>query len=73
MTEVSHIDHIVLAVQNMRASIEFYRDVLGFELLTFGADRKALRFGRQNFNLHPIDAPLSPPVKQHQLAVRTSV
>jgi catechol 2,3-dioxygenase-like lactoylglutathione lyase family enzyme len=46
------LDHLVLTVKDIGASIAFYRDVLGMEEVTFGQGRKALAFGRQKINLH---------------------
>jgi catechol 2,3-dioxygenase-like lactoylglutathione lyase family enzyme len=51
--KIDHIDHIVLTVANMAATIEFYTEILGMELVVFGDNRKALSFGRQKINLHP--------------------
>ena len=48
------IDHFVLTVEDVEATCEFYEQ-LGAEVVTFGDDRKALRFGEQKINLHPID------------------
>jgi len=39
-------------VRDIRATVEFYRDVLGMEVVTFGRGRTALRFGAQKLNLH---------------------
>ncbi|GET22472.1 VOC family protein [Prolixibacter denitrificans] len=51
--KIDRIDHIVLTVANMAATIEFYTEILGMELVVFGNNRKALSFGRQKINLHP--------------------
>ncbi|MFN3015726.1 VOC family protein [Vibrio coralliilyticus] len=48
---ISHIDHIVLTVADIKASVEFYRRVLKMEEVTFAGGRKALRFGNQKINL----------------------
>lgn len=48
------IDHLVLTVEDVDASCAFYED-LGAEVVTFGDDRKAVRFGDQKINLHPVD------------------
>jgi len=50
--KITRIDHFVLTVRNMKATIEFYTQILGMELVTFEKDRKALKFGQQKFNLH---------------------
>ncbi|WP_373778977.1 VOC family protein [Glaesserella sp.] len=52
MINISHLDHLVLTVANLARSIEFYTTVLGFKLVTFGENRKALVFGQQKINLH---------------------
>jgi catechol 2,3-dioxygenase-like lactoylglutathione lyase family enzyme len=48
---IDRLDHLVLTVANMDATVAFYTSVLGMEPVTFG-DRKALRFGEQKINLH---------------------
>ena len=49
---ISHIDHIVLTVRDINATIDFYRAVLGMDVETFGEGRTALKFGAQKINLH---------------------
>jgi len=51
---VQRIDHLVLTCRDVAATIRFYTEVLGMVEVTFGAGRKALSFGRQKFNLHPV-------------------
>jgi catechol 2,3-dioxygenase-like lactoylglutathione lyase family enzyme len=46
------IDHVVLTVRDPDRAAEFYARVLGMEAITFGAGRRALRFGDQKINLH---------------------
>ena len=48
---IESIDHVVLTVRDMEATIAFYTGVLGMRLETFGEGRKALAFGAQKFNL----------------------
>ncbi len=50
--QIARLDHLVLTVSNLDASVDFYVRVLGMSLQTFDKDRKALRFGRQKINLH---------------------
>ena len=50
--EILSIDHVVLTVADMEKTIQFYTGVLGFQLVTFHKDRKALTFGNQKINLH---------------------
>ncbi|MFP7655092.1 VOC family protein [Chryseobacterium proteolyticum] len=50
--EIQNIDHIVLTVADIEKTISFYTDILGFEAVSFGDNRKALAFGNQKINLH---------------------
>jgi catechol 2,3-dioxygenase-like lactoylglutathione lyase family enzyme len=50
--QIDSLDHLVLTVRDVEATCAFYRRVLGMEVTTFGAGRKALAFGRQKINLH---------------------
>ena len=50
--QIDRIDHLVLTVQNIEATCDFYVRVLGMQLVTFGNGRKALQFGEQKINLH---------------------
>ena len=54
MLTVRHIDHVVLTCRDVAASIRFYTEVLGMREVTFGDGRKALAFGQQKINLHPV-------------------
>lgn len=58
--KIDSLDHLVLTVADIDASIAFYVGVLGMEAVSFGAGRRALAFGRQKINLHPATAPLKP-------------
>ena len=49
---IDRLDHLVLTTAHEQACIDFYVDVLGMKLETFGAGRRALRFGQQKINLH---------------------
>ena len=48
---IDRIDHIVLTVRDIEASVAFYTRVLGMEALTFAGGRRALSFGQQKINL----------------------
>ena len=48
---ISHLDHLVLTVSDIEASVHFYPRVLKMTPITFGHGRKALVFGRQKINL----------------------
>jgi catechol 2,3-dioxygenase-like lactoylglutathione lyase family enzyme len=49
---VASLDHLVLTVRDLDATVRFYESVLGMQTITFGANRKALAFGTQKINLH---------------------
>ena len=49
---IDRIDHLVLTVQDVERTLEFYQRVLGMEPITFAGGRRALAFGRQKLNLH---------------------
>ncbi|WP_198084280.1 VOC family protein [Variovorax sp. E3] len=49
---IDHLDHLVLTTAHEEACIRFYVDVMGMTLESFGAGRKAFRFGNQKINLH---------------------
>jgi len=53
MLKIDSIDHVVLTVRDIDRTCEFYARVLGMEVVSFGAGRKALAFGSQKINLHP--------------------
>lgn len=48
---LEQLDHIVLTVNNIHATTDFYSEVLGMDVVTFEG-RTALRFGDQKINLH---------------------
>ena len=50
--QIKNIDHLVLTVADIDKTIDFYTNILGFEVVTFGNNRKALTFGNQKINLH---------------------
>lgn len=51
--KIDRLDHFVLTVRDLDATVDFYTRVLGMELVTFGAQgRTALSFGSQKINLH---------------------
>jgi catechol 2,3-dioxygenase-like lactoylglutathione lyase family enzyme len=58
--KIDRLDHLVLTVRDVEVTCAFYSRVLGMEVTTFGAGRKALSFGRQKINLHPAGAPIEP-------------
>ena len=48
---ISHIDHLVLTVGDIEASVAFYRRALLVTDSTFANGRRALHFGNQKINL----------------------
>ena len=57
---VSALDHLVLTVADIEASLRFYTQVLGMRPETFGVVRSALHFGAQKINLHLAGAEFAP-------------
>jgi catechol 2,3-dioxygenase-like lactoylglutathione lyase family enzyme len=57
---IDRLDHLVLTVADVEATCAFYRDVLGMTVVTFGAGRRALAFGRQKINLHETGREIDP-------------
>lgn len=55
------IDHLVLTVASIEATVAFYERVLGMQQEIFGADKRtALRFGPHKINLHQVDRTFEP-------------
>jgi catechol 2,3-dioxygenase-like lactoylglutathione lyase family enzyme len=50
--KVVGLDHLVLTVEDLEATIEFYTRVMGMSVRAFERGRLALRFGSQKINLH---------------------
>lgn len=66
--QIDRFDHIVLTVQDVATTCEFYQRVLGMSVVTFGNDRKALHFGQQKINLHPaVNNPVGLVARQPQV------
>ena len=55
---IDRLDHLVLTVASIEATVEFYTRVLGMEVMTFGPGRTALTFGASKINLHEAGTPL---------------
>jgi catechol 2,3-dioxygenase-like lactoylglutathione lyase family enzyme len=66
--KLAALDHLVLTVADIGATLAFYEDVLGMTAERFagtdGADRIALRFGAQKINLHPAGAEFDPKARR---------
>lgn len=62
--KVDSLDHLVLTVADIPATVAFYRDVLGMQAQVFhpadGTTRTALSFGAQKINLHQAGAEFAP-------------
>ncbi|MDJ0896216.1 MAG: VOC family protein [Alphaproteobacteria bacterium] len=58
--KIDRIDHFVLTVRSIDATVAFYRDALGMEVVRFGEGRVALAFGEQKINLHQAGAEFEP-------------
>ena len=52
MISIERLDHLVLTVKDITLTCDFYRRVLGMQVVTFGQGRHALSFGQQKMNLH---------------------
>lgn len=50
--DIKNLDHLVLTVANLESTCRFYSLALGMEIIEFGENRKALKFGNQKINLH---------------------
>jgi len=57
---IERLDHLVLTVADVEATVDFYGRVLGMTPVTFGAGRRALTFGEQKINLHQAGAEFEP-------------
>ncbi|MEP2534316.1 VOC family protein [Shimia sp.] len=64
MPRVNALDHLVLTVASIEATIAFYQSVLGMTAEVFepadGTQRWALTFGAQKINLHQAGAEFEP-------------
>ena len=69
---ISHLDHLVLTVADLEATIDFYTRVLGMQAVTFGEGRKALAFGNQKINLHQAGREFEPSAERPTRVRRTS-
>lgn len=57
---MDRLDHLVLTVANIETTCEFYQQVMGMQVMTFGENRKALVFGQQKINLHQVGLEFEP-------------
>lgn len=65
---ISSLDHLVLTVTDLEATVAFYTNLLGMSAESFhpadGTVRTALKFGQQKINLHVRGAEFEPKAKQ---------
>ncbi|ELC0660745.1 VOC family protein [Vibrio fluvialis] len=64
--QISHLDHWVLTVADIDATVAFYSEILGMTPVTFGEGRRALSFGNQRINLHLLGAEFEPKARTVQ-------
>jgi catechol 2,3-dioxygenase-like lactoylglutathione lyase family enzyme len=49
---ITDLDHLVLTVRDLDATVRFYVEGLGMRVVTFDQGRQALHFGSHKINLH---------------------
>ncbi len=64
--QVSHLDHFVLTVKDIDATVDFYTSVLGMKTVVFKQNRIALTYGKQKINLHQLGQEFEPKAKHVQ-------
>jgi catechol 2,3-dioxygenase-like lactoylglutathione lyase family enzyme len=57
---IDRIDHFVLTVRSLDATLGFYERVLGFTREILPGRPAALKFGRQKINVHEVDRTFEP-------------
>ncbi|MGD9807180.1 MAG: VOC family protein [Deferribacterales bacterium] len=60
---IKSVDHIVLTVRDVEATLKFYVGFLGMKEVTFRGGRKALEFGSQKINIHEYGREFEPKAK----------
>jgi len=65
--KIERIDHFVLTVASIEATVAFYEKALGMESVSFAGGRTALTFGNQKINLHEAGRELEPKAKSPTL------
>ena len=66
MIKISHIDHLVLTVADISATVDFYEKILGMRAISFRSGRIALEFGNQKINLHQLGSEFEPKAQNIQ-------
>jgi catechol 2,3-dioxygenase-like lactoylglutathione lyase family enzyme len=64
--KVTTLDHLVLTVQDLDSTVDFYTRVLGMTVSAFAEGRLALKFGTQKINLHELGSELQPNARRTQ-------
>ena len=64
--QVNRIDHLVLTVKDIEATVQFYTSAMGMETVEFGEERIALSFGQQKINLHLLGNEFEPKAQEVQ-------
>ncbi|AIC11534.1 VOC family protein [Xylella fastidiosa] len=57
---ISCIDHIVITTRDIKVCSDFYTRILGMELIHFGDNRIAFKFGQQKINVHEYGKEIEP-------------
>lgn len=67
---IEELDHLVLTVRDLDATVNFYEGVLGVQAFAFAdGTRTVLAFGRHKINLHQVGQANRPrPVPEAQLS-----
>ena len=60
---ITHIEHLVLTVEDINKTTRFYESVLGMKKEMFGESRVALKFGNQKINVHQKGKEFEPKAK----------
>jgi catechol 2,3-dioxygenase-like lactoylglutathione lyase family enzyme len=58
--KINRLDHFVLTVADIDATVAFYTGRLGMEAVTFAGGRTALAFGTSKINLHEVGKEFEP-------------
>ena len=64
--KVTALDHLVLTVQDLESTVDFYTRVLGMTVSAFAEGRLALKFGSQKINLHELGSEFQPNARRAQ-------
>jgi catechol 2,3-dioxygenase-like lactoylglutathione lyase family enzyme len=70
---VDRLDHLVLTVASIEATVMFYTRVLGVDVVTFGPGRTSLTFGTSKINLHEAGQEFEPKALRPTPEARISV